>query len=180
MSGRIELVVGPMFSGKSTELMRRVRRAQLAGQQVVVLKYAGDTRYTDAAALQTHDAATLAARPVTHLMPLLSEMDDVLAEAQMVAIDEGQFLPDLAEFAERMANAGRTVVIAALDSDFQRRAFPVTAAVMPLAERIDKLSAVCLTCGGDAAFSRRLVADTEVELIGGAESYAAACRTCHK
>lgn len=181
MSGRIELVLGPMFSGKSTELMRRARRAHFAKRRVIVIKYAGDTRYTDAVVLQTHDAATLAATfSASTLMPLLSEHADTFAAAHMVAIDEGQFLPDLAEFAEKLANAGCVVVIAALDSDFMRRAFKPITDVLPLAERIDKLTAVCLTCGGEAAFNRRTVVSTAVELIGGAESYAAACRGCHR
>lgn len=179
MSGRIELVLGPMFSGKSTELMRRVRRAQLAKQRVLVLKYSGDTRYTDADLLQTHDAATFSAVPVTQLMSLFNERADDLAAAQVIAIDEGQFFRDLAEFCERMANAGCVVVVAALDSDFLRRPFVPVAEVLPLSERIDKLTAVCQTCGGEAAFSRRLVASSEIELIGGSESYSAACRRCH-
>lgn len=96
----------------------------------------------------------------------------------MVAIDEGQFFPDIVEVSERLANEGVVVIIAALDGTFQRKPFNKILSLVPLAEQVIKLSAVCIDCGKEAAFTRRTVESQEVELIGGEESYKPVCRKC--
>jgi thymidine kinase len=96
----------------------------------------------------------------------------------VVAIDEGQFFPDIVEVSERLANEGVVVVIAALDGTFQRKPFGHILSLVPMAEQVIKLSAVCIECGSEAAFTRRTVDSQEVELIGGEESYKPVCRAC--
>ena len=97
----------------------------------------------------------------------------------MLAIDEGQFFPDLADACDRWAAQGKSVIVAALDGTFQREPFPVIMALIPRAEEVIKLTAVCVGCGADAAFSRRLSDETDVEVIGGSDKYVAMCRVCY-
>ncbi|XP_069848986.1 thymidine kinase, cytosolic isoform X3 [Dipodomys merriami] len=130
--GQIQVILGPMFSGKSTELMRRVRRFQIAQHKCLVVKYAKDTRYSSH--FSTHDRNTMEALPACQLR-------DVVQEAMTVAvvgIDEGQFFPDIVEFCETMANNGKTVIVAALDGTFQRKVEVIGGA--------DKYHSVCRLC----------------------------------
>lgn len=101
-----------------------------------------------------------------------------LAGYDVIAIDEGQFFPDVVEYSEEAANKGHVVIIAALDGDFRRKPFGRVLELIPMAERVDKLTAVCMTCFTDAAFTKRTVAATQIELIGGAEAYKPVCRAC--
>ncbi|XP_038633212.1 thymidine kinase, cytosolic isoform X2 [Scyliorhinus canicula] len=116
VKGQIQIIFGPMFSGKSTELMRRVRRFQIAQYDCLVVKYANDTRYSKED-LATHDKFTMQAVPATKLSEVFQEAE----KSSVIGIDEGQFFPDCVEFAEEMANRGKTVIVAALDGTFQRR-----------------------------------------------------------
>lgn len=162
-----------MFSGKTSELLRRVRRYMYAKKQCVVIKYTNDTRY-DAECVTTHDKVSESAINATSL----SDVDDEKTKlADVIAVDEGQFFPDLVDFCEAWANQGKVVLVAALDSTFERKPFGNVLALVPLAEKIDKLSAVC-KCGKDAAFSKRMNKDTTLEVIGGTEMYRATCRGC--
>ncbi|KAF6299937.1 thymidine kinase 1 [Rhinolophus ferrumequinum] len=158
--GQIQVILGPMFSGKSTELMRRVQRFQIAQYKCLVIKYAKDTRYSSN--FSTHDRNTMEALPACLLR-------DVVQEAQGVAvigIDEGQFFPDIVEFSETMANAGKTVIVAALDGTFQRKAFGTILNLVPLAESVVKLTAVCMECFREAAYTKRLGTEKEVLQCG--------------
>ncbi|XP_042622932.1 thymidine kinase, cytosolic-like [Cyprinus carpio] len=161
--GQIQVTVmlffGPMFSGKSTELMRRVRRFQVAQYSCLLIKYAKDTRYSQMG-MATHDMS----------------MD---LQACVIGIDEGQFFPDTVEFCEEMANMGKTIVVAALDGTFQRKPFGNILNLVPLAESVVKLNAVCMQCFKEAAYTKRLGAEQEVEVIGGADKYHAVCRACY-
>ena len=173
--------MGPMFAGKSTEMLRRVRRYSLANYRVMTVKYQHDTRYnagdgsTDSAHISTHDAPR--AMPATAVVQKLNELRPRLTEFDIIGIDEGQFFPDLAEFCDSAANEGKTVIVAALDGTFERRPFPSTAALLPLAERVTKLTAVCNVCGAAAPFTWRHGEQKRVEVIGGAELYEPVCRT---
>uniref|UniRef100_A0A8D0SIK2 Thymidine kinase n=1 Tax=Sus scrofa TaxID=9823 RepID=A0A8D0SIK2_PIG len=113
--GQIQVILGPMFSGKSTELMRRVRRFQIAQYKCLVIKYAKDTRYSSN--FSTHDRNTMEALPACVLRDVAQEALGV----SVIGIDEGQFFPDIVEFSETMANEGKTVIVAALDGTFQRK-----------------------------------------------------------
>eukprot|EP01051_Picozoa_sp_SAG22_P005483 SAG22_NODE_327_length_12278_cov_10.550209_4_plen_414_part_00 len=174
--GSIALIFGPMFSGKSSELQRRLRRFAVAKKRVLMVKYQGDTRYDDGSTTTTHDRLQHPAMAVARLADVpLAATDD----ADVIGIDEASFLPDIVEFCEAQANRGKTVIVASLDGTFQRQAFGRVCELVPLAEEVVKLTAVCTGCGKPAAFSRRLdQTSTEVEDIGGAEKYDAVCRSC--
>jgi thymidine kinase len=167
-----------MFAGKSTELLRLVRRQTRAHRRCLVIKYAKDTRYDvlsdQKPKLTTHDCVAIEALPCSLLMPVIG----LTTEYDVVAIDEGQFYPDVVEFADLMAHLGKTVLVSALDSDFLRRPFPAVSQLLSRAESYQKLTSIC-SCGANAPFSLRLTADTSVEVIGGSETYEAACRSCH-
>ncbi|KAM9005166.1 thymidine kinase, cytosolic isoform X2 [Sarcophilus harrisii] len=132
LRGQIQVILGPMFSGKSTELMRRVRRFQIAQYKCLVIKYAKDTRYGKS--FSTHDRNTMEALPACLLRDVAQ---DALA-VTVIGIDEGQFFPDIVEFSESMANAGKTVIVAALDGTFQRKVEVIGGA--------DKYHSVCRLC----------------------------------
>ncbi|XP_007185838.2 thymidine kinase, cytosolic [Balaenoptera acutorostrata] len=171
--GQIQVILGPMFSGKSTELMRRVRRFQIAQYKCLVIKYAKDTRYSSN--FSTHDRNTMEALPACVLRDVAQEALGVA----VIGIDEGQFFPDIVEFSETMANAGKTVIVAALDGTFQRKAFGTILNLVPLAESVVKLTAVCMECFREAAYTKRLGVEKEVEVIGGADKYHSVCRLCY-
>ncbi|XP_036409365.1 thymidine kinase, cytosolic-like [Megalops cyprinoides] len=172
--GQIQVIFGPMFSGKSTELMRRVRRFQIAQYSCLVIKYAKDTRYSDKG-VATHDKNTMAAVPATRL----TDVRALALDARVIGIDEGQFFPDTVEFCEEMANMGKTIIVAALDGTFQRKPFGNILSLVPLAESVVKLNAVCMQCFKEAAYTKRLGQEREVEVIGGADKYHAVCRACY-
>ncbi|KAG8446436.1 hypothetical protein GDO86_014043 [Hymenochirus boettgeri] len=165
---------GPMFSGKSTELMRRVQRFQIAQYKCLVIKYAKDTRYSKEK-LATHDQRTMAAVSACRLYDAATEA----LTCSVIGIDEGQFFPDTVEFCEEMANHGKTVIVAALDGTFQRKAFGNILNLVPLAESVVKLNSVCMECFREAAYTKRLGSEKEVEVIGGAEKYHSVCRMCY-
>lgn len=183
--GHIELIVGPMFCGKTTELKLRMRRHMHARKRVLLVKYAGDARYEDGDEVSvgrrmvvTHDAA----RTEAHVA--VRRLADVVVPSgtAVILVDEAQFMPDAAEVCDAWASAGYTVIVAALDGDYTRTPFPPIARLMARAERVDKRSAVCVVCGQDAAFTHRKAAaaavTTAVELIGGEETYEPRCRAC--
>eukprot|EP00088_Acartia_fossae_P026863 TRINITY_DN27634_c0_g1_i6.p1 TRINITY_DN27634_c0_g1~~TRINITY_DN27634_c0_g1_i6.p1 ORF type:complete len:238 (+),score=44.80 TRINITY_DN27634_c0_g1_i6:35-715(+) len=171
--GQIQLILGPMFSGKSTELIRRLKRYQVAKYDVLIVKYAKDVRY-DEYGIATHDRQTLPAVAATNL----AELTDMAAKFDVIGIDEGQFFPDIG-WAEDMANNGKVVLIAALDGTYQRKPFQNIMNLVPLAENVSKLNAVCMHCFGEASFTKRTSDEDSLEVIGGADKYMAACRVCY-
>lgn len=174
--GRIELIIGPMFAGKTTELMRRIRREIFACRRCFVIKYGKDTRYSQDA-MSSHDKAMLKAHASVNV---LSEVGNDWKDFDVIGIDEGQFFSDLLEFSTAAADAGKTVIISALDGDFCRRPFGQVCSLVPHCESVDKLAAVCMVCHQlPGCFTRRTVTDNnEQELIGGADMYVATCREC--
>ena len=172
--GYIQLIMGPMFSGKTTELIRRVKRYSIATYNCCLVKYENDDRY-DQDSIATHDNELANAYSCSRL----SEVMEKIMQHKVIGIDEGQFMPDLAECCEKLANEGKIVIVAALDGTFQRKAFSSTLNLIPIAETVIKLKAVCMKCYGDAAFTKRTVDSEKVELIGGADKYKAVCRGCY-
>ncbi|KPA78300.1 putative mitochondrial thymidine kinase [Leptomonas pyrrhocoris] len=174
--GRIELVIGPMFAGKTTELMRRVKREIHAHHSCFVIKYSKDTRY-DVRNIASHDQVTLRAQAaVTKLL----EVQEKWRKFDVLAIDEGQFFCDLVDFCNTAADAGKIVMVSALDGDYRRRPFGQICELIPYCESVDKLSAVCMICHErPASFTRRTVHAEQLELIGGADMYIATCRECY-
>ena len=179
--GWLELIVGPMFSGKSEELIRRVNRAVIAKQKVQVFKPAIDNRY-DAVAVASHNGRTWEAAPIDGVSDIRKLLED---DTQVIAVDEGQFLnDDLVPLALDLADEGKRVLIAGLDLDFRGEPFGPMPLLLAQAEFVDKLTAIC-GCGRAATRTQRLLGghpahyDDPVILVGAAESYEPRCRSCH-
>lgn len=165
-----------MFSGKSTELIRQIRRYTLSGKRCLVIKFDGDTRYSSHD-VHTHDRLTIGAMTFNQL----EHAKEFALKYDVIGIDEGQFFDDLVPVCQYWADQhSKTVIVAGLDADFRRDGFPNVLQLIPKSERVSKLSAICKYCGLDAYFSMRLVESQEQQLIGGHESYAPTCRSCHK
>ncbi|XP_047143822.1 thymidine kinase, cytosolic isoform X2 [Hydra vulgaris] len=175
MKSLSHLIFGPMFSGKTTELLRRITRYSFARYKCLLIKYEKDIRYSNNG-VSTHDQRVHEAVACT----VLRDVKHLTKEFDVIGVDEGQFYPDVVQFCEEMAGMKKTVIVAALDGDFQRKPFGNVIDLVPLAESVIKLSAVCMCCYGEASFTKRLGSDTKVEIIGGADKYMAACRGCHK
>lgn len=180
--GRIELICGSMFSGKTEELIRRLRRAVIARQKVQVFKPAIDTRYHEER-VTSHNGLDFEAMPVDRADDILTA---VAPETTVVAIDEVQFFdPDVVRVCEALAEQGRRVICAGLDMDFRGVPFGPMPDLLARAEMIDKLHAICVVCGEEASRTQRLINgepaafDDPVVLVGAAEVYEARCRLCH-
>jgi thymidine kinase len=174
-AGTVEVITGSMFSGKTEELIRRVKRALFARQRVQAFKPRIDDRY-DPTRIVTHEAISVEAIAVATSMSLEQRID---AETQVVAIDEAQFFDrGIVEVCERLANRGVRVIAAGLDQDYLGRPFPPMPELMAIAEEVTKVHAVCTVCGSTASRSQRLIAQSETVLVGGAECYEARCRLC--
>lgn len=171
----IESIFGPMFSGKTSELMRKIRRHQLAQKKCLVINYFADNRYSDSSAVVSHDNMSIPAIKVRSLKEISAEH---IEDVQVIAIDEGQFFPDLLEKAEAWANTGKVVIVAALDCTFQKKPFNGVTDLLAISEKVTKLSAVCMDCGQDASFTKRISSEGMVELIGGLDKYKPVCRRC--
>jgi thymidine kinase len=182
--GWIEVVAGVMFSGKSEELMRRVRRATIAKKRVQVFKSHLDNRYAGGVyAVGSHDGRTLEAIPVDSSEQITLRLDPL---AQVIAVDEVQFLDEgIVRLASDLALRGRRVILAGTDTDFRGEPFGPMGPLMCVAEVVDKLHAICVLCGAPASRNQRLIAgkpapyDSPVVMVGAAESYEARCRACH-
>jgi thymidine kinase len=181
--GRIELICGSMFSGKTEELIRRLRRAVIAKQRVQVFKPTLDDRYHLEKVI-SHNGLDFEARPVASA----GEIGDVLAEdTTVVAIDEVQFFePEIVGLCESLADEGRRVICAGLDTDFRGMPFGPIPDLMARAEEVDKLHAICVICGEEASRTQRLIdgrpaaLNDPVVLVGASEVYEARCRRCHE
>jgi thymidine kinase len=181
--GWIEVICGVMFSGKSEELIRRVRRAIIAKRRVQVFKSHLDERYAGIYQVSSHDGRTVDAVPVD-TPEQIGQL--VLPETQVVAIDEAQFLDDsIVPLVTAMANRGTRVIVAGTDNDFRGEPFGPMPALLCIAEVVDKLHAICVVCGNPASRNQRLIGgkparyDSPTIMVGSTESYEARCRACH-
>jgi len=182
--GWIEVIAGVMFSGKSEELIRRVRRAIIARRKVQVFKSHLDSRYTGLLSVSTHDGREIEATPVDSAGEIFRL---VKPDTELVAIDEAQFLDDeLVTVASALAARGVRVVLAGTDTDFRGEPFGPMGRLLAIAESVDKLQAICVICGDLATRNQRLVDgkparyDSPTILVGGRETYEARCRHCHR
>jgi len=174
-TGWIEVVCGSMFSGKTEELLRLIKRARLARQPVVLFKPRVDNRY-DEVKVVSHEGLNADAVPVASAGELLARMPK---DAVVAGIDEVQFFDDaIVDAAESLASRGVRVIVAGLDQDWRGRPFGPMPALMAVAEYVTKLHAVCARCGGAATRSQRLVAAEGQLFVGGAAEYEARCRAC--
>lgn len=172
--GSIEVICGSMFSGKTEELIRRLRRAEIARLDVEIFKPKTDNRY-DEVAVVSHDLNSIHSTPVEHSSAILLYGSNT----QVVGIDEAQFFDDqLPDVCVTLANKGIRVIVAGLDMDFSGKPFGPIPALMSIAEEVTKVHAVCVKCGGPALFSYRLVENVNKVLIGEKESYEPRCRVC--
>lgn len=182
--GWIEVIAGVMFSGKSEELMRRVRRSMIAKKRVQVFQSHLDDRYAGGVfAVGSHDGRTIEATPVDSSRQIALRLDP---SAQVIAIDEVQFLDSgIVALASDLALRGRRVILAGTDTDFRGEPFGPMPQLMCVAEVVDKLHAICVLCGAPASRNQRLIDgkpaayDSPTVMVGGAEAYEARCRACH-
>lgn len=173
--GRIEVVCGSMFSGKSEELIRRIKRAQFARQRVEVFKPAVDTRYSDDDVV-SHDHNAIPSTPVDSSMSILL----LASEIDVVGIDEAQFFDDgIIQVCNELANKGVRVIVAGLDMDFRGIPFGPMPALCAIADDVTKVHAICVKCGSLAYVSHRLVDNDKRVLLGEKTEYEPLCRECY-
>ncbi len=174
-SGCVEVICGSMFSGKTEELIRRLKRAQFANQKIAIFKPTIDNRYSDVDVV-SHDLHSITSTPVDSPVKMLGVPDDV----QVVGIDEAQFFDDsIVEVVQTLANRGVRVIIAGLDTDFLGKPFGPMPALMAIAEDVQKVHAICVRCGSLANHSHRLSASTNLVELGEKDVYEPLCRQCY-
>src|SRR6266850_7545899 len=175
-TGWIEVIVGSMYSGKTEELIRRLRRALIARQKVEIFKPVIDDRYGEDA-IVSHSALSIPSRSVASARDVLRYAH----EAQVIGIDEGQFLgPDLVKVCERLARRGKRVIVAGLDQDYAARPFEPMPQLLAVAEYITKTLAICVVCGSPANRTYRKKRRAGRVVVGGADLYEARCRRCYE
>lgn len=173
--GKIELIIGPMFSGKSTRLIEQMRKYVYKAKKTIMVKYYADQRYSEKSEVVTHDLI----KYDSINCKLLRNSFETLKQYDVIGIDEGQFFADLVEVCEELALLGKIILIAALNGDFRMEPFPVIQRIISKADKIKLLKAYCFNCHKDAKFSLRIVQSNETVLIGAGEAYKPACRECH-
>lgn len=174
--GRIEVICGSMFSGKTEELIRRMKRAQFAKQRVEIFKSSIDTRYSEENVV-SHDQNTIRSTPIDssgNILLLASDID-------VVGIDEAQFLDDgLMDVCNQLANNGVRVIVAGLDMDYKGVPFGPIPALCAIADEVTKVHAICVKCGALAYVSHRLIADDHRVMLGEQQEYEPLCRECYQ
>jgi thymidine kinase len=174
--GWVEVICGPMFSGKSEELIRRITRYQIARIPVQTFKPRLDVRYADDKVV-SHSSLKVEAIPVATSDELLHRVDD---GTKVIGVDEGQFFDEgLVEVVEQLAGAGKQVIVAGLDTDYLRRPFEPIPTLCDRAEYVTKMLAVCHKCGGPGMYTQRIVRSEELVVLGAQGAYEARCRVCY-
>ncbi|GEN57458.1 thymidine kinase [Halolactibacillus alkaliphilus] len=182
-SGWVELICGSMFSGKSEELIRRIKRATYGNLSVRVFKPAIDNRYHEESVV-SHNGHSILARPVNSAIEILDHISD---DIDVIGIDEIQFFDDaIVSIVDQLADLGHRVIVAGLDTDFRGEPFGVIPEMMAMSEMVTKLNAICPQCGSPASRTQRLIDgqpasyDDPIILVGASESYEPRCRHCHE
>lgn len=174
MNGKIEVITGPMFAGKSLELIRRLRRAYIAKKKVAIFKHNKDDRY-DNCCISTHNKEMASACPVIDV----SSIRELLGEEDVVCIDEMQFFElDLADLANQLADDGVRVILAGINQDSNGQAFETSEKLLGIADEILLLTAVCVWCGEPATKTFKTTKETGKFVVGGLDSYISLCRKC--
>ena len=174
--GRIEVICGSMFSGKTEELIRRMKRAQFAKQRVEIFKSSIDTRYSEENVV-SHDQNTIRSTPIDSSGNILLLASDI----EVVGIDEAQFLDDgLMDVCNQLANNGVRVIVAGLDMDYKGVPFGPIPALCAVADEVTKVHAICVKCGALAYVSHRLIADDHRVMLGEQQEYEPLCRECYQ
>lgn len=175
-SGVLELVIGPMFSGKSTSLMNKIRQHQILQRNVLVLKHSSDQRYS-AECIASHDFVVTNATSTTHLKDVYDTSS--YKNASSIFIEEAQFFDDLHEFVQRaVEDHGKHVVVVGLDGDYERVPYMQVLSLIPLADSVERRNSLCVKCmdGTLASFSQRIVPSNERHVVGGTDKYIPVCR----
>jgi thymidine kinase len=174
-NGWIEVICGSMFSGKTEELIRRVKRAQIAKLKVIIFKPKIDTRYSPNH-IVTHDAQRISSVPVESVTEILEQSQN----EDVVGIDEAQFFDtELVDVCQQLANSGKRVIVAGLDQDYQGQPFEPIPQLLAIAEYITKTLAICVKCGNPANRTQRLSKNANRVVVGAQDIYEARCRKCH-
>jgi thymidine kinase len=174
-TGWIEVIAGCMFSGKTEELIRRLRRAQIAKQKVKIFKPKIDTRYSDSD-IVSHSEQSLP----SILISDINEITELAKDAQVIGIDEAQFFSnDIIDICNRLAGEGKRVIVAGLDQDYKGIPFEPMPQLLAIAEYITKTLAICVACGNPADKTQRKTTSSERVVVGAADVYEARCRKCH-
>lgn len=174
LTGWIEVVSGCMFSGKTEELIRRLRRAQIAKQNVMIFKPKIDNRYSKSH-IVSHNEQSL----ISTVVEKPAEIMELGKNAQVIGIDEAQFFsPDLVEVCEQLANEGKRVIVAGLDQDYRGQPFEPIPHLLAVAEYITKTLAICVVCGNPADRTQRITPQQELVVVGARDVYEARCRRC--
>lgn len=172
--GWIEVVCGSMFSGKTEELIRRLRRAKIANQKVAIFKPTLDTRYHETE-IVSHNASSIVSTPIDFSMEILLQTADI----DVVGIDEVQFFDEnIVEVCKKLADSGIRVIVAGLDMDYQGKPFGHIPHLLAVAEYVTKVNAICMQCGDLALYSHRKTGETSTVLLGEKEIYEPLCRVC--
>ncbi len=175
--GGIEVICGCMFSGKTEELLRRIRRAELARLPVQLFKHAIDTRYTDGH-VESHSSMRL---PAIGAMTVSEIREKLNPQAWIIGIDEAQFYePGIVDLVVDLANRGRRIIIAGLDTDFRGKPFGPMPQLMAVADDVTKIQAVCMVCGSPATCTQRTTTSQDLVVVGATDSYEARCRQCFR
>lgn len=173
--GSVEVIAGSMFSGKTEELIRRLRRAKFAGLRVEIFKPSIDVRYSETSVV-SHDEKSIMSTPVQNATSILLLASGV----EVVGIDEAQFFDDsLIEVCTKLSDTGTRVIVAGLDMDFQGRPFGPMPALMAVAEYVSKVHAICVRCGNLAHYSHRKTNEEKVVVLGEKDIYEPLCRACY-
>jgi thymidine kinase len=173
-SGWIEVICGCMFSGKTEELIRRLNRAKIAGQKVIIFKPQIDNRYHETKVV-SHKNSNIDSIPIKEITDVINQSEGY----EVVGIDEAQFFDEkIVSVCNHLAKRGQRVLLSGLDMDFEGKAFGAMPELLAIAEYVTKLHAICMKCGSNASFSFRLSENKKTVLVGEKESYEARCRTC--
>lgn len=175
--GWIEVVCGSMFSGKTEELIRRLKRSQIARQKIQCFKPEVDDRYSKDH-VTSHDASKIVSIPIKKAWDIIERVDD---NTRVVGVDEAQFFDEgIVEVCQKLANRGIRVIAAGLDMDYRGQPFEPMPKLLAVAEYVTKLNAICTVCGGPASRTQRLNSGNDQIAVGGKEMYEARCRFCHE
>ncbi len=174
--GWIEVIVGSMFSGKTEEMIRRLRRAEIAKQKVAIFKPQVDDRYSPDH-IVSHNEQKFRSIPLKSADEILARSED----AHLVAIDEGQFFgPEIVQVCQELANRGKRVIVAGLDQDYRGEPFEPMPQIMAIAEYVTKTLAICVKCGNPANRTQRIISEKDRVLVGATDMYEARCRICYE
>ncbi len=174
-NGRIEVICGSMFSGKTEELIRRLKRAKIARKKIIVFKHSIDTRY-HARDIVSHNKTGMESIPVTQAQDILRHVSD----HEVIGVDEAQFFDaDIIDILNQLANQGKRIIVAGLEKDYQANPFGSLPVLMAIAEQVTKLRAICVVCGENASFSYRKTKENTQLLVGEADHYEPRCRNCY-